>query len=313
MKHFRIFTNTGGVVRFTYNMQELLNTVNQETQFVGRNIPDAQGNIDLNKMAGPDDIDFVVRSIKGAADTLDSFIPKHAKTEEFRVIVFSDEEVTITFNNSGKTSRTVLEQVHEYTRNFLVNIMLRMWYEKVNMPNQAGTYASQADLAVRTLQRVLLHSFIIGVPYGSRYPKVNPNEVARPLKGKFLGSYKTQDVRDDVHGTVYEAGDICYIESEKDYMVYDSEWIKLNTIVDGLTAGEKINAKDHEDFPSAEAGDVYFITKGGTLGEYNDRVYAGEALVCIKNNQEAPASPVTYKDSLVNFIVIGPVKADTEH
>jgi hypothetical protein len=313
MKHFRIYTHTGGVVRFTYDMQELLNTVNQETQFVGRNIADSQGNIDLNKMAGPDDIDFVVRSIKGASDVLDAFIPKHAKTEELRVIVFSDKEVTITFNNSGKTSRTVLEQAHEHTRNFLVNTMLKMWFEKVGMANQGGTYSNLADVSIRALQRVLIHSFIIGTPYGSRYPKVNPSEVARPLKGKFLGSYKTEDVRDEVHGD-YEAGDICYIETEYDYMVYDgAAWGKLETLVDALTAGDKLNAKDHIDFPEANAGDVFFVTKTGTIGDYKDKVYAGEVLVCVEDNEKGPADPVTYKDSLMNFLVLGPVKADVDH
>lgn len=313
MKHFRIYTHTGGVVRFNYDMQELLNTVNKETQFVGRNIADAQGSIDLNKMAGPDDIDFVVRSIKGASDILDAFIPKHAKTEEFRVIVFSDEEATITFNNSGKTSRTVLEQAYEHTRNFLVNTMLRFWFEKVGMAPQGQSYSSQADVSIRALQRVLIHSFIIGTPYGSRYPKINPNEISRPLKGKFLGSYKTEDVLDEVHGT-YEAGDICYLETEHDYMVHDgTEWGAINTLVDALTAGSKLDAKEGIDFPEAEAGDVFSIIKSGTIGDYNDRVYAGEVLVCISDNEKTPADPVTYEDSLKHFIVMGPVKTDVDH
>ena len=308
MNHIRLFTHTGGVVRFSYDMNELLDAVNQETQFVGRNLADQQGNVDLNKMAGPDDIEFVVRSIKAASNTLDAFIPKHAKTEELRVVVFSNEEATLTFSSSGFTSRTVLEQAYEHARQFMLNFMLRMWYEKVRMGDQAGAYAAHADLAVRTLQRVLIHSFIVQQPYGSRYPRVKPGEVSRPLKGKFLGSYRSEEARDNVHESEYEAGDICYVETEYDYMVYDgSEWKKIKTVVDDLTAGEELNALNHADYPEASAGDVFYFTKGGTIGNFKDRVYAGEALVCIKDNQQSPAG---YKDTLENFIVIGPVRSD---
>ncbi len=311
MNYIRIYTHTGGVVRFGYDMQELLDTVNHETQFAGRNILDGEGNIDLNKMSGPDDIDFVVRSIKASADVYDSLIPKHAKTEEFPIIVFSDNEITITLNDSGKTTRTVLSQAYEHTRTFMVNTMLRMWYEKVGLPNHAATYANNALISGRTMQRVLIHSFIIGRPYGSRYPKVNADEIARPLKGKFLGSYKTLQVLSDIYGASVEKADLCYIEAEKDYMLYSgSEWVTVTSATaSAIAATDTINAREAEtSFPAASQGDVYFITKGGTIGEYDDRIYAGEILIATADNTGEDE-----QDNLRNFIVLGPVRADTEN
>jgi hypothetical protein len=310
MKHIRIYTHTGGVVRFGYPMDELLEAVNAETQFTGRNIQDGAGNLDLNKMAGPDDIEFVVRSIKGAADTLDSFIPKHVKPSEFKLIVFSDKEVTITLADNGKTTKAILEQAYEQIRNFMVNIMLQMWYAKCGLPALAEPFGGYARNAMTNIQRVLAHSFITHRPYGSRYPKVSLTEVARPLKGKFLGSYKSEDTLKDVHMNSVEAADIAFIEKEKDYVVYDgTNWEPLSTLV---TSATKLNATNGIAFPEADKGDVFFVTKTGLVGDYDDMIYAGEVLVCISDNKKT-GTPATYHDSLKNFIVIGPIRADFEN
>ncbi len=309
MKHIRLYTHTGGVVRFSYDMEELLSAVNSETQFTGRNIRDNVGNIDLDKMSGPDDIEFVVRSIKSAADTFDSFIPKHIKPAEFRIIVFSDQEITLTLADSGKTSRSVLEQAYEQFRNFMVNLMLQMWYQKCGLPQTAEPFGQYASGAMQNIQRVLIHSFIIGRPFGSRYPKVSLSEIARPLKGKFLGAYTTEAALADVHDDAVEKADISYIETEKDYMVYDgSEW---KTLTSELEAATNLNCRDHIDFPEADQGDIFLVTKGGTIGDYEDTVYAGEVLVCISDNDNV-TDPGSYHNSLKNFIVIGPVKFNQE-
>ena len=303
MKHIRLYTHTGGVVRFAYNMQDLLDAVNSETQFTGRNIRDSAGNIDLDKMSGPDDVEFVVRSIKSAADTFDSFIPKHIKPSEFQIIFFSDKEITITLADNGKTSRTMLEQAYEQFRNFMVNLMIQMWYQKAGLPQTAEPFGQYASAAVQMIQRVLLHSFIIGRPYGSRYPKVSLDEIARPLKGRFLGSYTTLEALADVHGDAVETADLAYVEMEGGYVVYGGlAWGKLLEEVGGAT---KLNCRDHIPFPEAGKGDLFIITKGGPIGDYDDKVYAGEVLLCIEENNKVND---TYHDSLKNFIVVGPIK-----
>ncbi len=306
MKHIRLYTHTGGVVRFSYDMEDLLEAVNSETQFTGRNIRDAAGSIDLDKMAGPDDIGFVVRSIKSAADTFESFIPKHIKPAEFKIIMFSDQEITITLSDSGRTSRSILEQAYEQFRNYMVNLMIQMWYAKCGLPQTAEPFAMYANSAIQNIQRVLIHSFIIGRPLGSRYPKISLSEISRPLKGKFLGAYTTESIMTEVHGGSEETADIVYIEQEKDYMIYTgAAWEKLDDL---LGAATPLNCRDHVEFPNdASQGDLYIVTKGGTIGDYGDVVYAGEAILCISDN-----SADNFHDSLRNFIVIGPVKINQE-
>ncbi len=306
MKHIRLYTHTGGVVRFSYNMEDLLEAVNSETQFTGRNIRDNTGNIDLDKMAGPDDIEFVVRSIKSAADTFESFIPKHIKPAEFKIIMFSDKEITITLSDNGKTSRSILEQAYEQFRNYMVNLMIQMWYQKCGLPQTAEPFSMYAASAIQNIQRVLIHSFIIGRPFGSRYPKISLTDIARPLKGKFLGAYTTVEIMENIHGGSEESADIVYIEQEKDYMIYNgASWAKLSDMVESATP---LNCRDHIPFPdTATAGDLFVVTKGGTIGDYDDVVYAGEVILCISNN-----TADDFHDSLKNFIVIGPVKYNQE-
>ncbi len=301
VSHTRLYSVKGGVVRFKYNTEHLLEAINAETQFTGRNIKLTDGQVDMDKMSGPDDIEFVIRHLKSAADTFDNFIPKHVKPSDISMVVYSAQEITISLAESGRTNKSMIHQVYEQIRSYLLNLMMQMWYQKSGVQAASDAFMTLAMLARQNIQRVLLHSFTAGRVHGTRYPLISLADLSRPLQGKFLGSYPTIDDMETVHGGAEEEADIVYIESEGDYMIYDgADW---QTLEDEITGASSLNAVDGIDYPEADIGDMHNITKSGVIGEYKDRIYAGDALLCIRNNESD-----NFRNTLENFITIGSVR-----
>ena len=306
ISHTRLYSLKGGIIRFKFSTANLKEAVDAETQFVARNMRDGAGEPDKDKMSGPDDMEFVLRTLKSASETFDAFIPKHLKPQDISMVIYSDQEITITLAESGHTSKTAVGQVYELMRSFLLNFILQMWYQKCSVPQSSESFAGLSALARQSMQRVLMHSFKVRRTYGSRYPVITFTDIALPLQGKFLGSYRTAAAMDAVHPSDLEVADMVYREDEADYMIYNgATWDKLSTLIAAATA---IDAKDGEDYPDdAELGDLYKITRSGTMGEHNDRVYAGDLLLCIRDNRESEGN---YKNNLENFITIGSINQD---
>ena len=306
ISHARLYSLKGGIARFKYSMAHLKEAVDAETQFVARSIPDKEGEPDKNKASGPDDMEFVLRTVKSASETFDVFIPKHIKPTDISIIVYSDKELTVTLSESGQTSKTAIGQIYELMRSYILNFVLHQWFIKSGIPNVAGNYIAIATTARQSIQKVLMHSFILRRLYGSRYPVVTYADTMLPLQGKFLGSYRTISDCDAVHKSDIKVADVVYIEEQMDYMIYSgSEWEKL---ADRLSSATALDANEINDYPNtANIGNMHVITKTGTLGKYRDRVVAGDALLCIRDNRESQGK---YKNTLENFMVIGSITAE---
>ncbi len=298
ISHTRLYSLKGGIIRFKFSVSALKEAVDAETQFVSRSMKSESGDVNKDLMSGPDDNEFVVRTLKGASETFDAFIPKHLKPSDISMVVYSDSEITITLAESGQTSKTSISQLYELMRSLLLNFILQLWFQKSGAGDVSQSFAGLVSLARQNIQRVLMHSFVVRRTYGSRYPIISTSDIAMPLQGKFLGTYRTDESMNAIHGTDLEEADIAYVEEHEDYRIYDgAAWAALKDLVGTATS---IDAKEHADYPSCDAGDLYFITRSGTLGEYKDRVYAGDALLCIRNNESN-----NYANNLSNFIALG--------
>ncbi len=302
ISHTRLYSLKGGIVRYKYGISNLKEALDAETQFVARNLKNQDGQPDTDKASGPDDMEFLLRALKSASETFDGFIPKYIKPSDVQMIVYSDQEITITLAESGHTSKTIIGQVYELMRSFLLNFILQLWYQKSGVEGASQTSAGLAMHARQSILRVLMHSFIVRRMVGSRYPVISLSDIRLPLQGKFLGSHRTTTARDAVYVSP-EAADIAYVESEADYTIYNgATWEKL---ADAIDSAATLDAEDQDDYPSdsyAVAGKIYSIIRSGRIGEYEDLFYAGDALLCIRDNTDDD-----YKNTLENFIAIGSI------
>ena len=291
--YIKLYSAKGGIIRFSYSVEKLIELVDTETQFVGRNLKSESGHIDTDKISGPDDKEFVRRAIKNTSDTLDILLPKHIKPYDLPMIESSEDVITVTLVESGKATRAVADQVYEFLKSYLVNSIIYLWYLKVGMA--APSFEGLRIQAAHSLQKTLLQSFTVGRTHGSRYPCISLYDIRRTLQGKFLGSYKSYADLTDVHQPDLAVADIAYVED--DYVIYNGS--TFDNLADKIETATKISAIDGADYPEASLGDLYLITRSGVIGEYKDRCYAGDALLCIRDN-----AGNNHKNTLENFIAI---------
>jgi uncharacterized protein (TIGR02145 family) len=285
----RLYTKGGGLLRLTYTVEDIAGAVRRDTQFIGRTLRDEQGGLLLERMAGPDDHDFIYAGIKDSVTQYEAMIPKHLKGDD--VLMLSQQQLTIVLKDKGMADRGILEQVHRHTLVFIAHMVVKTWFERIGMQDGANSHAMQATSAMGMVQRIITQTLLRGREHGSRHPKIDPQLYAQPLGGKFLGGYSSLEHLAEVHQTSMTKADIAYIEALSAYVVYDGgQWRTVGYLTEqAISLGRVIDASVPDAaFPSTGKGKMFYITKGGNLAGV--KVSAGDVLLAIADNAVAEQS-----------------------
>ncbi len=281
----RLYTQGGGLLRLTYAVDDIAAAVRRDTQFIGRTLKDEGGNILLDRVAGPDDRDFIYASIRDSAMLYEASVPAHLKGDS--VLSASTGQVTITVKDRGLADKSILEQVHRHTLMFIAHMVVKTWFDRVGVSAGAESHAAQAAAAMAAVLRLMSQTLLQSRQHGTRHPKIDPQTYTQPLGGKFLGGYKTIDHLTEVHQTSMTRADVAYIETLSTYVVYDgSQWRTVEYLTEqAISLGRVIDASVPDAaFPSTGKGKVFYIAKGGSLSGV--KVSAGDVLLAIADNKK---------------------------
>lgn len=308
MKYLRFHTDNGGIVRLSYNLDNIIDDVRRETQLAGRNmVTEETGVPDMNKMAGPDDDVFVDNIIKEVVGQTERHLPKNVKSDEFHLVKLYGRELTISLSHAGRATKEIISLTHEIVHNIILNLALASWYESALIPKQGEPHMVKAGDLMNGLVSHLIKAYITPKANAGRYANVTFSGVTRRLKNKYYGSYQTVAIVEETFGDVPQDGSIVFIEAEQERGVYvrtGGTWQKLQTVIEGLIGADIINPEDNPDMPKADQGDVFTFSSMGTIGGHKDIVYPGDALICIATNND-DVHEGSYKNNLQKFIVIG--------
>lgn len=310
MAYVRIYSNNGGIIRFTYPLYYLKERIYMLSQLAGRTATGESGAINENIMLNDDQIIFVDKSIRTALRMLGDVMAKanHPDVTPDTVVQYV---YILTASNFGHIKNSQLGVFDGLIEEAVINYVLYQWFG-VNRSNELKLHYATDYQTSQKMIKGYLYSFLKRGQGQTSLPAYRSGE--KPLDGRYLGDYPTVEAMEQaVPG--FRMADIGFSCEHTEYVIYEPNgmdgWNKLSEVKDGIPE-EKIIDPTLEDasFPQAVTGDVFLITRGGSFKGY--AVEASDLLLCISDNinedynEEVTLPPQedSYKDSLDNFLLI---------